>query len=75
MIIEATVTYDKINCSGEKYIVAEPKDMIAGEEWRVFKYCPSKDVAEAVLRAAEAKFPDSEFKIVLIKWECNEVKS
>jgi hypothetical protein len=49
--------------------------MIAGKEWRVFKHCPSKEVAEAVLRAAKAKFPDSEFKIVLIKWECNEIKS
>lgn len=62
MIIEATVTYDKIKCSGEQYIVVEPRDMIAGKEWRVFKHCPSKDVAEAVLR------------IVLIKWKCNEVK-
>lgn len=81
MIIEATVTYDntydKIKCSGEQYIVAVPREMIAGEgeEWRVFKYCPSKDAAEAVLRAEKAKFPDAEFKIVLIKWECNEVKS
>ena len=51
------------------------KDMIAGKEWRVFKHCPSNDVAKAVLRAAKAKFPDREFKIVLIKWECKEVKS
>ena len=75
MIIEATVTYDKINCSGDQYIVTEPMDMIAGKEWRVFKHCPSNDVAKAVLRAAKAKFPDREFKIVLIKWKCNEVKS
>lgn len=75
MIIEATVTYDNITSSGEQYIVATPMDMMAGKEWRVFKYCQSKDVAEAVLREAKTKFPDSEFKIVLIKWECNEAKS
>lgn len=75
MIIEATVTYDKIKCSGEQYIISEPMDMMAGKEWRVFKHCPNKDVAEAVLRAAKAKYPEREFKIVLIKWECNEVKS
>lgn len=75
MIIEATVTYDKINCSGGQYIVATPMDMIAGKEWRVFKHCPSKDVAEAVLRAAKAKFKDSEFKIVLINWECIELSN
>lgn len=75
MIIEATVTYDKIKCSGEQYIVAEPKEMIAGKEWRVFKHCTNKEVAEAVLRAAKAKFPETEYKIVLIKWQCSEVKS
>lgn len=78
MIIDPKVPYDKINCSDEEYIVAEPKDFLRktlGKEWRVFEYCQSKDEAEAILRAAKAEFPDKEFKIVLIKWECNEVKS
>jgi hypothetical protein len=37
MIIEATVTYDKINCSGDRYIVSEPMDMMAGKDRRCNK--------------------------------------
>lgn len=74
MFFDAEIPYDCVDCSGEKYFVAEPKNMISGKEWRIFHTCSSKEHAMAVYRAAKHKERQKELKIVVIKWKCQEVE-